>query len=357
MIRELMDKFVCVRLVKANAMDLTLYQFDYDLTFAVILMNADGTVYGRYGTRSEREDAEKDISLSGFAATLEAALTLHARYPVNRGFLEGKQPRPTSYKTPDDFPSLRGKYKSQLDYQGQVAQSCMHCHQILDAHRDLYRAAGKPIPDKLLFPYPLPDVFGLRLDAGTRATVEAVASNSPAAGAGMQPDDVLLVLDGQAILSIADVQWVLDNADDPDRLEALIRRGGETRTLTIALPRGWRRATDISWRVSTWPLRRMGAGGLRFEPLSAGDRRRLTIEAGNMALLVNSVGQYGPHGAGKRAGFRKGDVVVAFDNRTDLTTDTALLAYAAQNTRPGQRVTVSLLRNGKPMNLTLPMQQ
>ena len=48
-----MDKFVCVRVVKANQMDLTLMQFDYDLTFAVMFMNADKTVYGRFGSRSE----------------------------------------------------------------------------------------------------------------------------------------------------------------------------------------------------------------------------------------------------------------------------------------------------------------
>ena len=52
-----MDEFVCVRLVQANALDLTLFQFDYDLTFAVFFMNTDRTIYGRYGTRSERKDA------------------------------------------------------------------------------------------------------------------------------------------------------------------------------------------------------------------------------------------------------------------------------------------------------------
>ena len=33
-IEDLLKKFVCVRLVKANDLDLTLLQFDYDLTFA-----------------------------------------------------------------------------------------------------------------------------------------------------------------------------------------------------------------------------------------------------------------------------------------------------------------------------------
>jgi len=32
--------------------DLAQFQFDYDLTWAVIFLNVDGTVYGRYGSRS-----------------------------------------------------------------------------------------------------------------------------------------------------------------------------------------------------------------------------------------------------------------------------------------------------------------
>jgi len=58
-----MDKFVCVRLVQANAMDLALFQFDYDLTFVVFFMNADKTIYGRYGSRSDRKNATRDISI------------------------------------------------------------------------------------------------------------------------------------------------------------------------------------------------------------------------------------------------------------------------------------------------------
>src|SRR5438046_1394054 len=134
-----MDKFVCVRLVQANALDLTLFQFDYDLTFAAFFMNADRTIYGRYGSRSDRKDATKEMSLEGFRAALEAALELHQHYPANKPTLTGKQPQPTRFKSPESFPSLTGKYKPTLDYEGKVVQSCMHCHQIRDAELRLFR--------------------------------------------------------------------------------------------------------------------------------------------------------------------------------------------------------------------------
>jgi hypothetical protein len=40
-IRELSQEFVTVRLVKCNGLDLSLFQFDYDLTFAVFFFNSD----------------------------------------------------------------------------------------------------------------------------------------------------------------------------------------------------------------------------------------------------------------------------------------------------------------------------
>src|SRR2546428_7910777 len=138
-----MDKFVCVRLVQANAMDLSLFQFDYDLTFAVFFMNADKTIYGRFGSRSERKDATKDISMKGFRKALAAALDLHKHYPASKAVLSGKQSLPPRFKVPEEYPSLRGKYKPTLDYEGKVVQSCMHCHQVGEAERNFFRADRK----------------------------------------------------------------------------------------------------------------------------------------------------------------------------------------------------------------------
>ena len=49
-LQPLLDLFVCVRLINANAIDLTRFQFDYDLSFTTRFFNGDGTVYGRYGS-------------------------------------------------------------------------------------------------------------------------------------------------------------------------------------------------------------------------------------------------------------------------------------------------------------------
>ena len=90
-LKRLLNKFVCVRVVKGNSLNLELFQFDYDLTFAAFFMNADRTIYGRYGTRSSQEKPESDISMQSLLGALEGALELHAEFPRNRRSLAAKQ--------------------------------------------------------------------------------------------------------------------------------------------------------------------------------------------------------------------------------------------------------------------------
>jgi len=349
-----MEKFVCVRVVQANALDLALFQFDYDLTFAAFFMNADKTIYGRYGTRSSQTEATRDISLEGFRKSLEAALKIHQNYPALRESLLAKTgPKPT-ITAPEEYPTL-ARFKATLDYDGAVAKSCMHCHQIRDAERDMIRGARKPIPNPVLYPWPHPDVIGLSLDPKERATVTEVAAGSAAARAGLKPGDELLSAAGQPLVSVADLQWVLHNAAEPAEVQVSVRRDGRTERMQLSLPQGWR-GGDISWRTSTWDLRRMALGGLLLESVSDDERATAKVDAKGFALRVKHAGMYGGHAVAHRAGIQKGDILVAFDGRTDAMTESELLAYLLQSTKPGQEVAVRAVRQGKRHDFKLKMQ-
>src|SRR6185436_951349 len=137
---------------------------------------------------------------------------------------------------------------------GKVAASCIHCHQLGEAQRKLFRADRKPIPDDVLRPWPMPSVIGFSLDPKTRGIVREVAEGSSADKAGLKVGDELVALEGQSVLSIADVQWVLHHAKAPGSLTATVHRGGREEKLSLALDAGWRRRSDISWRSSTWDL-------------------------------------------------------------------------------------------------------
>jgi hypothetical protein len=344
-IRDLLDRFICVRIVQANTIDLTHFQYDFDQSFAVVLMNPDKTVYGRFATRSDRPESE-DISLQGLRRAMQVALGMHANYEAVRPLLAGKQVKPSRYKSPLDYPSLSGRFAPSLNYEGQVARSCMHCHQVREAERLVYRSASQPIPDEVLYPYPDPSVLGLKLDPTETAKVERVAPGSSADKDGVQPGDTIASLAGQPVLSIADVQWVLQNAPATGTLPAQIQREGQTLDLTLRLREGWRRG-NISWRATTWDLRRMGLGGMKLDDLTDDQRKQAKLPADTMALKVGHVGEFGAHSVAKKAGLQRGDVIVAFDGQSRRVSESDLLAYTLQQKRPGDEVTVQVLRNNE----------
>lgn len=348
-ISDLLDRFVCARIVQANAMDLTRFRHDFDLSFAAYLMHPDGTIYARYGTRSERPE-EQDITLEGLRAAMEGALRLHANHAAVKPALAGKRVGSSKYRTPRDYPSLAGKYSESLDYEGSVARSCIHCHQIREAERLVFRSAGRPIPDEVLFPNPDPGVLGLKLDPSAMARVERVTPGSIADRTGLRPGDDIVTLGGQPILSIADVQWVLQNTPDAGVLPAEVRRDGMTSERTLELPPGWRRG-DISWRATTWDLRRMALGGLYLEEIADGERAALGIPPDRLALRVRHAGEYGEHADARNAGVRKGDLLVAHDGREDRRSESELIAHGVQEKRPGDPISVTVLRDGRRLDL------
>lgn len=356
-IRPLLEKFVCVRQVSTNGLDLATFQYDTDQSFAVFMLNADGTIYGRFGTRSHRTEWLTDVSLKGLAQALEATLELHADYPENKKLLIGKRGHRPEFSSPEEFPSLREKYTNALNYQGDVVKSCIHCHQIGDAVREFYWSRKQPIPESVLFPYPHPKSIGLIMDPEERATVQSVQPDSLSSRAGFIANDQIESMNGQPLVSIADVQWVLHNIPAAGgKITVDLVRSGRPMQLVLALPSGWRRADDISWRVTSWGLRRMTTGGMKLDPLPTGASRPPGLNPGSMVLRVAHVGRYGPHAAAMRAGFRKEDLIVRVDGRDDLLRETDFFHYMIQHKRPGERVGVEVIRDGRRLNFKLPIQ-
>lgn len=352
MLGNLADQFVTVRMVKCNDLDLGLFQFDHDLTFAVFFMTPDGTMLARYGSRHGMESADEDVSVEGLRETMQAALELFQNYPGNRAALSGLQPHPTDIRKPQQMKPL-ADYPDTLDYEGATARSCIHCHQLTDARRRILRETGQPFTDQDLFPYPAPSSIGVELDPKTRATVKRVLRDSPAARAGLRPGDEIQSINETPVSSPADLQWILHHWRDGDKLVVAVPR--RTPPIEIQLPDGWRASTDISWRPTTWDLRRMATGGLTLVPAPPAIRNRLQLNDRQMALRVDHVGQFGDHARGKRAGFRKGDVIVSFAGRDDLVSESRLIAWAIRHTRPGETIKVDVWRQGERKTFELEM--
>lgn len=356
-LRPLLAQFVCARVVGTNGLDLATFQYDTDQSFAVFMLHGDGTIYGRFGTRSHRTEWLGDVSLPGLAQALTGALALHADYPANRASLAAKRGAPPLFASPELFPSLKDKFTAQLDYDGAVEQSCIHCHQIGDAQRDYYRQRREPLPESVLYPYPHPKTLGLVFDPDQMATLSSVAPGSWGAEAGFQTGDRWLRMAGQPLVSIADIQWVLQQTPAAGGTIAVdVERSGQRQTINLALPAHWRRQGDLSWRASSWTLRRMTTGGLVLEPATPEQRQAAGIADGNMALRVQYMGEYGEHGAGKRAGFQVDDLLVEIDGRTDLHRESDLFAYGMRERQAGDTLDVGVRRGAEQLRLVLPMQ-
>ncbi|MCD0461444.1 Trx7/PDZ domain-containing (seleno)protein [Roseiconus lacunae] len=344
-IRPLLEQFICVRQVGTNGLDLDTFQYDTDQSWALFFLNADKTIYGRFGTRSHRTEWYGDVSLTGLAKALKGALDLHHDLDRYEKSLQGKRGQPMEVASPEKYPSLKDRYTDSLDYEGDVVKSCIHCHQIGDAQREYYWHQGKPIPDKVLWPYPHPKSIGLVMDPNEMATVKEVEADSIAAATGLKSGDQIKRFDRQPLLSIADIQWVLHNLDsDGQSVPLLIQRDGANLNLTMNLPSGWRKAGDLSWRVSTWGLRRIGGGGMVIE------------DSHDDGLLITRVGKYGKHGTARRVGIREGDLLLSYDGkRFDREQD--LLTYVVTEKHAGDQVDVKVRREGKELTFKLPIQQ
>lgn len=346
-LQQLLKSFVRVRVVGTNGLDLSMFQFDTDQSFAAFVFNADGTLYGRYGTRSDRTEWKDDVSVEGLGKALEAALELHRNYPSNKASLEGKQAGKPLFATPEKIPSLT-RFTSKLDFEGDTVKSCIHCHMIGEGLKENFRREQGKIPESLLYSYPHPKTVGLILDPTQCATVKDVIKGSAGGNSGFQIGDRIVLLAGQAILSIADVQWVLHHIPaEGGTAKAAIQRNGQQMELTLKLSENWRSLEDISWRASSWQFRQMGLGGMALQPATAEVRKEQDIADGQMALIVQHVGAYAPHDRAKRAGMLKGDVIIEYDGRKDLLRDSDILAYAINKVEVGRAVQVRFRRGAE----------
>jgi hypothetical protein len=351
----LLDQFVCVRVINGNALDLRRFQFDYDLSFSTLIFNADGTLYGRFGSWTHQADPEKRETI-GYRRALEAALVVHQGYPANRASLEKKQGVPIPFATPVEIPSLASKYGRELNWGGKVVQSCVHCHQIGEAFRASFRDAGKPVPIETIYPMPAPETIGLALAPDAAARVTDVTPKSIAAAAGFRAGDELVSFDGQPLISIADFAWVLHRAPASGSLAAVVRRGGRNVPLTVSLPAGWRTKADISKRVGTWSMRAMALGGMTLVDFDDASRKERGFAPETMALHVKAVGQYGNHAAAKKAGFQKDDVIIALDGHAQRVSEGELIGQLLEAHKAGEKVEATVLRGGERVSLQLPMQ-
>lgn len=333
-------------------LDLTLFRFDFGMSWAFFALNADRTLYGRYGSRSSAAP-EKDVSVEGLRQMLTGALELDRAYRADpehwSAVLAAKAPPAPRWPTPGSFPET-GSYNrvtSSMSYK-QMRGNCLHCHNVEEFERISVWKGGGRVPDRLIWPYPMPSAIGLELDPQAVTRVRTVEAGSPAAHAGLEPGDLLRALDGQPLLSLADVQWVLQNAADEATLPVELERSGESRQATLEFAPGWRQRGDISWRGSAWE--QSALLGMFLDESATPDKLALKLTRFPPGWMK------GRSPAAERAGLKPGDLIVAVDGRTTPMTVRELLVYVQREKTLGERLRLQVLRDGATRDVSLRLQ-
>lgn len=337
---DLEQKFVCVRLVQMKGVDLNYFPFDRDLSFAVLFMNADGTIYGRYGTRISVSRTEMThISLPSFAKSMERALKLHQEYPDNKPSLAAKRSPPGKQQFAEQMPHLK-------NIQGPTTiQNCIHCHMVGEGEV-ARRWQDRELTMADIWPFPVPENIGLRLDVNDGLLVKQVRQGTPAATAGLQPGDELVSMAGQPLVSQGDIQWVLHRLPLETKFEVTFRREGELQSRELSLAGNWRK-TDVSWRDSLAAIR----PGIYVREISAGERRSKGIAETDAALAV----RYVQGEAAKKSGIRQGDIILSVDGETSLKSEGDFLELLRITRADATSVKLRLHRRGAELDLMLPL--
>lgn len=353
-LNDLMNRYVCVRIVQNWGLDLTRFQFDGALTWAVFLMNADGTIYGRYGTRSGLGKllSTIDMSVEGFKKTLEGGLKVHETYARGDETLEkmlrgNRGPRPV-WKRPEEIPELKRSNRFAVPFTVRSGHGgCIHCHMVPTNEVLSLRAAGRRIADRYFWPYPLPDEIGLMMDPKQMATLRTVGKGSIAERSGFKAGDRIISLKGQPILSTADIQWVLHHADDPETIKAEIERNGARRNVDLSLPNKWRLG------LTEWRFLNMGfqnrALQVRCRPLNTQRRKALGLKKDTLALRVENLNP----AVARRHDLRRADVIVEVDGKREPMNLGAYTAYLLREKKTGDTLRLTILRNGKEHQVEL----
>jgi hypothetical protein len=304
-------------------MDLRRFEFDCDLNWFAFLLNADETIYGRYGGR-DAASAEARLSLKGLHYALERALEAH-KAPPRPVTLAGKPMRA------EDFTAAKSH------------RGCIHCHNVNEFRRADLQTAGKWDRDSI-WVYPLPENVGLTLDVDRGDRVASIAKGSAADRAGIERGDSLSRLNNHSVASIADVMFALHKSPKEGTIAVEWLHDGKKRTGALKVADGWRK-TNLTWRPSMLDI--LPSMPLSGDDLTAGEKRALGLPEKRAAIRQDE----DIHATLGAVGLKGSDVIIGFDGKSIDGTMRDLLGFVRRNYLVGDAIVINVIRDGKRLDL------
>jgi C-terminal processing protease CtpA/Prc len=329
------EQFVNVRIQSMNGVNLSQFQFEYDLTWMSFFQDREGRTYTRYGGR-EDHDSESHMTKESLLRVMRQVLALHEAgkvQPDNR-----YEPIAESIRTAEDIPTMKKMMSGRKE-------SCIHCHDVKAATLRHQREIGR-LEKEMVFTYPSPSRLGIHLDPAIQFKVRSVDKDSPAETAGVRAGDFIRTVGGQRVLTFADMTRVLELAPETGAIRVGLERDQRAVSANVRLTEGWRKNTDPSWRSSTGSVGPLS--GIWGKRANDQQRRQLRLKDDTLAMRVTYI--WAPWA--RQAGIKNGDYILSVDGYNADMTIRQFQAYLHLNKKWGDKISVKVRRGRKDVELT-----
>ena len=324
---ELEEQFVRLLIVNMSDVDVGVFDFDFDTTFAVLAMNQDKQVYLRYGGRDSKS-AESFVSTASLEKALTRGLDLHKQWRLGKLALPAAGPS----KSSSSYPFVATA----------AGRRCVHCHDV--ASGKAIEMLNSPKFDLLrdVWIYPEPKSLGLDVDPDDGTVLRS--TSGVAAKAGLKAGDQVVALDTKPVSTYSDIQYHLHRLPpDTDHVSLTLADG---RTGKLPLPKGWR-YSDITWR--RLGLRLSPSAGFGGTPLSAERKSELELPVDSFATEVSFYDFPKP----PDSPLKQGDIVVSVNGIGSSQIINHAALFVTLTAKVGDVVELGVIRRGE--KLTIPL--
>ena len=330
-LKSLQKKFIRLRIVDMKDVDIGLFHFDFDTTFAIFILNHKEQIYLRYGSHDDKS-AYSFLSIKSLNNALEASLKLHKDW--KKGAL--KLPDRPAKKLSQSYPEVQKVVKK---------GKCVHCHFIAGGEIAARSKAKNFDKRRHVWVYPDPAKLGIVLDPNTGHKIKKV--KGAAAKAGLKRSDVIDRVGDQRVTTFTDIQYALHKMPmDASEVTLTVLRKKEQKTVTIKLPEFWR-VTNINKRtvghkITPFP-------GFWAKSLSPTQKKRMGLKKNGFASVAT---KFWTKTNGNRAGLRTGDVIYEIDGVAESPLAVNVMIYIRLHYKVGDTIQVRALRSGKKLNVS-----
>ncbi len=323
---ELEKQFVRLRFINMANVDVGKFEFDFDTTFAVMVLNKDGQVISRYGGR-DATSPESFITLPSLQKALERSLELHEK--AQKGEVE--LPKALKSRAAESYPFI-----------AKVAARCVHCHDVASAQAlEIFDSPTFSLKEDIWI-HPEPISLGLDLDPDDGVTLRKVLGM--AKEAGLAQGDRILSVNDVPVSTYTDIQYQLHRLPTDTKSVKVTVKGKNP--MTLKLEAYWKHS-DITWR--RLGIRLSPSAGFGGSPLSTEEKMALELPKDGFATKVSFLNFPKPEGTR----LEEGDVIFSVNGveKSELTQHAAL--YINLVHQLGEVVQLGLLRNGKRQIVSL----